>query len=342
VCPILVGARAGGYGRGPVRLRRPTSLRDRGARLLSAAGLASALRRAGAWRGVLVLNHHRVGRPGPDDDPGMFSASTEALDAQLAVVAREADVVGLDELLDGPPAGRGRHVAITFDDGFRDAHDLVLPLLRRHGLRAAFFVASGFVDRPRLPWWEEVAWLARRAAPDAAAAGELRRTVQTRYKRLPPGPADALLDDLAGRAGVARPGPEAAAGMWMTWDMVRALRDAGMVVGGHTADHPVLARLDPEAQRAQVLAGQRRLREELGAAVPTFAYPDGSRHAFDHATRTVLREAGVVLACSFYGGHNLPESWDPLDVRRTALPPGARAERTRAALALPQVFAAYG
>lgn len=36
--------------------------------------------------------------------------------------------------------------SITFDDGFSDNHEIVLPLLKKHGLKATFFVCSGFVE----------------------------------------------------------------------------------------------------------------------------------------------------------------------------------------------------
>ena len=39
-----------------------------------------------------------------------------------------------------------KSVAITFDDGYADNHDVAMPLLLRHGLSATFFIATGFVD----------------------------------------------------------------------------------------------------------------------------------------------------------------------------------------------------
>jgi peptidoglycan/xylan/chitin deacetylase (PgdA/CDA1 family) len=41
-------------------------------------------------------------------------------------------------------------VSITFDDGYADNYEFVLPLLLEHRLSASFFVTSGFVDRDRV------------------------------------------------------------------------------------------------------------------------------------------------------------------------------------------------
>ena len=38
-----------------------------------------------------------------------------------------------------------RTVVVTFDDGFADVHAAAWPALRRHGIAATVFVATGFV-----------------------------------------------------------------------------------------------------------------------------------------------------------------------------------------------------
>ena len=45
---------------------------------------------------------------------------------------------------------------ITFDDGYRDNHDVVLPILKRHDAKAVFFIATSYVADRRLYWWEHI------------------------------------------------------------------------------------------------------------------------------------------------------------------------------------------
>ncbi len=52
---------------------------------------------------------------------------------------------------------------LTFDDGYRDNFDLAVPILGERNIPATFFVPSAFLESPRLPWWDQVAYVIKRA-----------------------------------------------------------------------------------------------------------------------------------------------------------------------------------
>jgi len=149
------------------------------------------------------------------------------------------------------------------------------------------------------------------------------------------------LESLAGATGSGRcpAGPEA--GLWMTWEMLREMRSAGMTIGGHTVTHPVLARLPQPAQRDEIVACGRRLAEELGEPMRCFSYPVGGLDAFDAGTRECLRDAGVQYAFSYYGGYRTFGDWDYLDVRRIAIESELKPWALRAITTLPWLFGRY-
>ena len=60
---------------------------------------------------------------------------------------------------------------ITFDDGYRDNFDLAVPILRERGIPATFFLPTAFLDSPRLPWWDHVAYVIKQTAGPAADRG---------------------------------------------------------------------------------------------------------------------------------------------------------------------------
>jgi peptidoglycan/xylan/chitin deacetylase (PgdA/CDA1 family) len=308
------------------------------------------------WRGVLVLAYHRIQREDEETpfDPGVVSATPAILDRQLALMARVFDVVRPDEVERDPDA-LGRRVLITFDDGYRDNYELAFPLLRKHGVPGTFFLTTGFLDSPRVPWWDELAWMVKRSprrmldgrewfAPSIPLDGDRRAAIErlaALYKSLPTERAEAFLDFCGRAAGTGRCNPSAGADLWMTWSMAAELRDAGMTIGGHTASHPVLARTSPEQQASEIGECRRRLREELGIPMRFFAYPVGLPDAFDQATKHILRAEDVALAFSLYGGYVGPRKLDPYDLPRASVSLARGQRGFQASLALPQVFARW-
>ncbi|MGA7704337.1 MAG: polysaccharide deacetylase family protein [Solirubrobacteraceae bacterium] len=331
------------------------SRRELVAALLTKPVIKGAMRRVPGWRGVLVLNYHRIGDHAAQPwDRTLWSASGEALDAQLEVLAREAEVIGPDEVESAMLGGqRGRRVLLTFDDGYRDNYEVAYPLLRRHGLTATFFLATGFIDRPRVAWWDELAWMVRRARADALRADEWlpeelalseaasQKTIATlvaRYKSLPNDRAQTFLDHVATGTGSGRCNGDEAETLWMTWEMAREMRDGGMSIGGHTVTHPVLSQLPRQAQEQEIAQCASRLARKLAEPMRWFAYPVGGPGTFTQDTQRILSEHGVQLAFSFYGGFAGFSRWNPMNVPRVHVGRDSGPERLRAMVWLPQIF----
>jgi peptidoglycan/xylan/chitin deacetylase (PgdA/CDA1 family) len=326
---------------------------ERLAHVGEATGLSRLIRELGAWNGIMAFTYHRVGVMDAAYDSGVWDASPAQFERQLRFLKREFDVIGPDDLETALSAGRGRYVLLTFDDGYRDNVEEALPILVRHGLPATFFVTTGFLDRREIAWWDEVAWMVhaslrreleldgwlnRPVSLDPAHRARTTRTLIDLYKGLPGESAAAFLDALADASGSGRHGRDGP-DMWMTWDDVRALRAAGMHIGGHTVSHPLLARLSAEEQEAEIFECKNRIETELGQPMRSFSYPDGGRHCFDGHTRRCLSEHGVEFGFSFYGGYRRFDDWDAYDIRRRCLGPTVSVQRFALMLTLPQVFA---
>jgi peptidoglycan/xylan/chitin deacetylase (PgdA/CDA1 family) len=158
-------------------------------------------------------------------------------------------------------------------------------------------------------------------------------------KRLPHHTVDAFLDRLAEAAGTGRAGPSEWPDQWMTWDHARDLLASGMSVGGHTVDHPILARLDAEGQRAQIEGCRRRLREELGIPMRWFSYPNGDPGSYDAVTRAALADAGVELAFTFDGSRPALDALDPYAITRSTVSAATSRALFAGMVTVPEVFA---
>lgn len=325
------------------------------ARAMRVSGLGWLLRRFRTWQGVLALNYHRVVADFDSSfDRDLWSASPDVFDAQMRFLKKHFDVLVPSDLHGVLGKGHGRYVLVTFDDGYRDNYDQAFPILKSHGVRATFFVTTGFLDHAGVSWWDDIAWMvktsARRQVPagpwlpapvvfnepgrERAVAALLRR-----YKSLRGEAAVSFLDFLAEATGSGRCPAEAARGLWMTWDMVRELRAAGMCVGGHTVHHPILARLSRAEQAEEIAGCGRRIEAELGEPMTCFSYPVGGPSAFNDDTRACLRENRVEYAFSYHRDFRRFHTWDPYDIWRLPVDKGTSLDRFRGALTLPQMIA---
>ncbi|MCS6882874.1 MAG: polysaccharide deacetylase family protein [Oscillochloridaceae bacterium] len=111
---------------------------------------------------VPILMYHYVRHVDRAADPLGFSLSVtpEQLDAQLGwLKAAGYETVRMDALaacMRGAGPCPLRAVALTFDDGYADAFTAALPILRRHGFVATFYIVSGFVGQPGYMNWGEI------------------------------------------------------------------------------------------------------------------------------------------------------------------------------------------
>lgn len=193
-----------------------------------------------------------------------------------------------------------RALAITFDDGYADNHDVAMPILQRHGLSATFFVATGFLDGGRM--WNDTLIEAVRRSPlaeiDVAEVGRFalgdvasrQRALKALIDHAKYLPHQARLDFAAGVA--ARSRAELPAELMMTSRQVQQLVRGGMQIGAHTVTHPILAQMADEAARFEMAASRDALQALLQAPVTLFAYPNG-RPDTDYSARSVQLARGL-------------------------------------------------
>ena len=91
---------------------------------------------------IVILLFHRVGAGEREID-----LPTERFDRYVAELAQRERVVSLDDAVAPGPGG----VVLSFDDGYRDLHEHVLPALVRHRVPAILYLATGLVAHGGLP-----------------------------------------------------------------------------------------------------------------------------------------------------------------------------------------------
>jgi peptidoglycan/xylan/chitin deacetylase (PgdA/CDA1 family) len=291
--------------------------------------LFAALSPEGPNARLSVLIFHRV-LSAPDP---LFPGEPDAarFDTVCGWLARWFNVLPLDRAVRQLRAGTlpARAAAITFDDGYADNHDVAMPILQRHGLSATFFVATGFLDGGRM-WNDTVIESIRRttyqsldltclALPDVGelsldSLGARRSAIALlikAVKHLQPERRAALVAMVQDVANVSLP-----TDLMMSSAQVKALRDAGMQIGAHTVNHPILARLECANARREMAESKETLQALLGERVDLFAYPNG-RPGQDYTQESVslTQQLGFEAAFTTAGGAARP-GCDPFQLPR--------------------------
>ncbi|MCK6449720.1 MAG: polysaccharide deacetylase family protein [Alphaproteobacteria bacterium] len=258
-----------------------------------ASGLDRAARAVAGGPGA-VLMFHQVG---PALAGGGWSAN-EGLTTDPEVLAGFFDTLLGEgyQLVTATDAARrlrrgegGRFAALTFDDGYRDNHDLLLPILERYGARATVYVATGFIDRTAPMWWfgveravaendrvvirtpNRVHEFATATADEKTARYE---TIRRMFYGFAPAETRAAVEGLKRDFGIDC--HEIADRLSMDWSDVRALDRSGLVeIGGHTASHGPLAAMTEAEAWGEIDGGRRRIAAMTGRAPLAFAYPYG-------------------------------------------------------------------
>jgi len=260
----------------------------------------------------ILIYHRALAAPDPILH-GEIDAVT--FERHMALLAAEFNVLPLGEACARLARGAlpARAACITFDDGYADNEQTALPILKRLGLQATFFVSTGYSDggfmfndgvievvRHAPAGTYDLSSLglgshclgdntSRRAAIDALIG-------QLKYR--PVGERGALVEQLAAAMHSALPKD-----LMMRSEQIKRLRDEGMEIGGHTVNHPILAVLSEQEARTEIVNGKRRLEEITGTPVTLFAYPNG-KPGQDYGARDVrlVREAGFAAAVSTVSG----------------------------------------
>lgn len=244
------------------------------ATLRAVSGPWRAVGRLGAPR-LRILAYHDV------PDPDLF-------DAHMFHLATHYQVV------EGPHFPQERNerppVWITFDDGDPTIADNALDVLVSHGFSATAFICPSVIGTDEALWWHVV-----HDAVEAELAIEGQKVLPGEVSRLK------LVPDAQRRERVAEI-REALAELrgglvrrQLTEKELSSWAEAGLSLGNHTWDHPILDQCSPAEQRRQIgLAHDWFLENEYGAP-RWFAYPNGNWSVIAEQHLSELRYESALL-----------------------------------------------
>lgn len=270
------------------------------------AAVRLPVRRLAALAGLRVLTpyYHMV-----SDDPPPYLVPATYRFPGVAEFER-----GLDDLLaDFRPLALGEFIAVlknggpwperafllSFDDGYREAAEVVAPILLRKGVPATFFVCSGMLDNARLcvdlkaGLIQNVLTMSR--APERAGYREILEAhglfpfvVRAGMQDVEP-----ALDAVAGRMGIDWASALTRYRPYLTTEQVRKLLADGFTIGAHSIDHPLYHRIPLDEQLRQTRESMDAIQRRFGLDYRAFAFPYGEHGMGRAFFETIAGERSV-------------------------------------------------
>jgi peptidoglycan/xylan/chitin deacetylase (PgdA/CDA1 family) len=218
---------------------------------------------------------------------------------------------------------------VTFDDGWHDNETHALPVLRRLGVPAVLFVATGFIGTRSTFWQERMTrqLVALSHVPDAgrstlaelglaetcdASETERRLAMRGFVDQLKSMTTDqienaaTLVSTACSDAGISE--AELGDDYFLDWSALKSMTGTGtFAIGSHGHSHVPLPRLGRDAAMADL---QRSVREFESHGIPPpslFAYPNGD---YDATSMDCLKDVGLYVGFTTEPGYVDPSS-DP-------------------------------
>lgn len=239
------------------------------------------------------------------------TVNAKQFEEQVRFLSSNFNILSLSEAIQKLKSGElpPRAVCITFDDGYADNYEVALPILKRSGVVATFFIATGFLDGGCM-WNDAIIEALRRTQErelNLQSIGVGNYSILSEKDRS--SASQALIQHLKYRniderenainqilecANITLP-----KNLMMSTGQVKALFKEGMEVGAHTVNHPILTSIDSLEVKRELLENKLQLEGIIGEKVNVFAYPNGfpnKDYTKDHVE--LVKTAGFLGAVS--------------------------------------------
>lgn len=194
---------------------------------------------------------------------------------------------------------------LTFDDGFREMHDIVAPILLQKGVPAIFFINSSFTDNYDLCYQHKASVIAEHLLKNTASEVVQKKIVkfllknniktndiksgvlEIKYKERD------FVNTIAQYLNIDFGSYLAQHKPYLTTDQIKKLVSDGFAIGAHSIDHPLYKDLTLEEQLQQTIESVNFVKKSFNVGYGAFAFPH-SDNAVSKKYFKQIGESGLV------------------------------------------------
>lgn len=285
---------------------------------------------------IIILLYHRVlPETHPHTSflqPGMFVSSStfETNIKQLIKKYRFTTIENL--LLNQIENTKKRYCILTFDDGWLDNYLYAFPILKKYNIPATIFLTVDYIGSKKWLWTDIIAWFVTNKSDilkkinglnDFKAILQLiNSTVITRHKFInkidflveklklfPENEIYEFIEYLKHRTGLSHPEER----IFLNWDEVIEMSQAGISFGSHTRGHRILTRLKEEEIVYELSTSLEIIKQKNINFVPVLSYPNGDKNK---KIEKIAQACGYIGAVTTRYGFESTKPADPFSLRR--------------------------
>lgn len=230
----------------------------------------------------LILNYHNFSKYNNYSikrGSVLATGYAENFEKQIRFLTKHFTFLYPEEFFEEEPK-KGLNVLISFDDGYKDNHEIAFPILKKHQVKTIFFVVTDLIGTNEWLLYDKLRLL-------VSENPLLERKVEEALRKMNKGLA--LPEDIIVLAKSQKPYSTALPRM-MNWEELKDIHDSGFKIMPHTANHEILSFLKIIEQKQIIMSSISKLDLELQQKSSHFAYPNG---IYDSSTIEVLSSIGI-------------------------------------------------
>jgi peptidoglycan/xylan/chitin deacetylase (PgdA/CDA1 family) len=264
---------------------------------------------------TLFPYHHTVSNEGLPHIQHLYSYKNEhQFKEDLEVLLKYNNPISAEDLTNSLRENKSfpkKTFLLTFDDGFRETHDVIAPLLEEKGIPAVFFINPDFINNNALFLRCKTSLLIHELvnAKNAdtikqyrshfnlpgASQTQLIETLKGIKVNNP-----AILDDLAIKTGYSFSDFLKTQQPYLTTAQLLSLKERGFTIGAHSMNHPYYNQLSLKEQIEQTLQSCNYVTEQTGMAGQYFSFPFSD----EYITQKLLDELNKTQIDLLFGLQN--------------------------------------
>lgn len=268
--------------------------------------------------GVVYMLHH-VTKKNPKGIPTNedLKVSPEFLEEViLKYKRRKFDFISLNELyaiISSNKLPERPFIVFTIDDGYLDNYTQALPIFENQHVPFTVFVATDFIDKKAILWWDSIESLIYANNCISISDGscypcitfqqrwDTFRILREKVLKLDPNNLQDELIKMFYKYNIDWLEPIRQKGL--SWEQVKTLANHPLcTIGGHTVSHPPLTILTDEEAKREILEGIKKIEQVICQPVHYFAFPYGTPNEIGEREFQIVNKLDIKLAFMAHGG----------------------------------------